>query len=180
MFRRRRIHADGRRAGLLRRFAVPSDALNRHLDDDAVHVGAAKAVDAERIFSVVGVFRGAEQGRKAAQVGGVEDRAEIDIKRFRALPGEHFDAGRGIGIDALGCKIFVVLERRRTDVARHRDEFLTPEQLGALLAPHFGDRVALPAGQAFGTRTVELGDSLKLGDWNFRVADVGQGKFQLS
>ena len=71
-------------------------ALDRHLDGDRADVGAAEAVDAERVDGV-GVLAGARQQREvAAQVQRVEHRAEVDVEGLGALAGEDADAGRGV------------------------------------------------------------------------------------
>ncbi len=179
--RRRSVHADQRLARLLGRFAVRSQTRDRHFENNAVDVGAAEAIDAEGILAVVGVFRGAqERQRLAPQIGGVEHRAEIDIESLGALAGENFDAGRRIGENSLGRELFVLRHGRRADVGRHGDQSLALVQLGAFFAAHLGHRVGLAPGQPFGAGSVETGDALRGGDRNARIADVGEGKFELA
>ncbi len=138
---------------MFRRFAVLRNPRDRHLDDDAVHVGAAEAVDAERIFAIVGVFSlRQKRQRLAAQIDRVENRAEIDIESFRALPSENFDAGRWIGINPLRREIFVFLHGRRSDIGRHGDQLLSFKELGPFMTAHFGDSIGLPPRKSFRAR----------------------------
>ena len=159
------------------RLAVAGDSADRHLQRDGADVEAAEAVDAERVDRV-DVLRGREQGQEAAQVQGVEDRAEIDVEGFGPLPGEHADAVGVVRIDPLGSQRGVVRYRGRPHVGRDRHQGTAAEQLGPLLVTDLGHGVGLAPCQPLRSGTIERRDPLQRGHADVRVAQIGQRRGQ--
>ena len=141
-------------------FAVAGDAGDRNLDRYGADVGAAEAVDAERVDIVRVLPWSGKSREEATQIECIEHRAQIDVKRLGALPGEHADAGGGVSVNALRRQGGIVREGRRTGVGRYRNQLAVTEQLRPIAVADLGHAIDLAPGQSRRSGTIQRGDTL--------------------
>ncbi len=140
---------------------MAGDLGDRHLEGDRVHVEALERVHPGRVGAgdQVQVLEGAQRSQ-------VEDAAEVDMERVRALPGE--DPATPDLVHGRGSQVGVVRRRPGADVDRRAGQ-PGGEHLGlAVLDP--GERVELrpvPAG------AVETRDLAGVVEEGLRVAHHG-------
>ena len=164
---RGRPHADHRGRVGLAVLARSQQLRGRDLHGDRVHVQLGGGVDplgglVEDVHPVLGV-----QFLERAQVGEVEDRAEVHVEALGPLAGEHLDAA-GDRAHRLVGQVGVVRGRQRPDVARRAGQVLAQHlALAVLDAGHVVELAAVPV------RAVERQDRAGVVEERVRVPQLG-------